>query len=114
MTAEGFPDIYANYVSEIASHFAKDVPYWITFNEPNLLMGGYLKPWWDEYYAAPPGLPAGTTTAEQVDEVGKLIRNLFLSHKRAYEIIKAENPQAQVGANQYFYRFAFVVAEARQ
>jgi beta-glucosidase/6-phospho-beta-glucosidase/beta-galactosidase len=24
-------------VSEIASHFAKDVPYWITFNEPNLL-----------------------------------------------------------------------------
>ena len=24
-------------MSEIASHFAKDVPYWITFNEPNLL-----------------------------------------------------------------------------
>ena len=103
MTAEGFPDIYANYVREIARHFAKDVPYWITFNEPNLLMGGYLKPWWDEYYAAPPGLPAGTSTTEQVDEVGRLIRNLFLSHKRAYEIIKAQNPQAQVGVNQYFY-----------
>jgi beta-glucosidase/6-phospho-beta-glucosidase/beta-galactosidase/ABC-type amino acid transport substrate-binding protein len=103
MTAEGFPDIFANYVSEVARHFAKDVPYWITFNEPNLLMGGYLKPWWDEYYAAPPGLPADTTTAEQVDEVGKLIRNLFLSHKRAYEIIKAENPHALVGANQYFF-----------
>jgi len=35
--------MFAGYVSEIARHFAKDVPYWITFNEPNLLMGGYLK-----------------------------------------------------------------------
>jgi ABC-type amino acid transport substrate-binding protein len=103
MTAEEFPDIYANYVSVIASHFAKDVPYWITFNEPNLLMGGYLKPWWDENYAAPPGLPEDTTTTEQVEAVGKLIRNLFLANKRAYEIIKAENPHAQVGVNQYFY-----------
>ena len=103
MTAEEFPDIYAKYVSVIASHFAKDVPYWITFNEPNLLLGGYLKPWWDEKYAAPPGLPEGATTTEQVDAVGKLIRNLFLANKKAYEIIKAENPHAQVGVNQYFY-----------
>ncbi len=103
MTAEEFPDIYANYVRVIASHFAKDVPYWITFNEPNLLMGGYLKPWWDENYAAPPGLPEDATTTEQVEAVGKLIRNLFLANKKAYEIIKAENPHAQVGVNQYFY-----------
>ena len=103
MTADEFPDLYAKYVSVLASHFAKDVPYWITFNEPNLLMGGYLKPWWDEKYAAPPGLPEDATTADQVDAVGKLIRNLFLANKKAYEIIKAENPQAQVGVNQYFY-----------
>ncbi len=103
MIADDFPDIYASYVSEVAKRFARDVPYWITFNEPNLLMGGYLKPWWDENYAAPPGLPEGTTTSEQVDAVGRLIRNLFLSHKRAYDIIKAENPRAKVGVNQYFY-----------
>jgi beta-glucosidase/6-phospho-beta-glucosidase/beta-galactosidase/ABC-type amino acid transport substrate-binding protein len=103
MTAEEFPDIYANYVRVIASHFAKDVPYWITFNEPNLLMGGYLKPWWDENYAAPPGLPKDATTADQVEAVGKLISNLFRANKKAYEIIKAENPRAQVGVNQYFY-----------
>ena len=64
------------------------MPYWITFNEPNLLLGGYLKPWWDEKYAAPPGLPEGATTTEQVDAVGKLIRNLFLANKKAYEIIR--------------------------
>jgi beta-glucosidase/6-phospho-beta-glucosidase/beta-galactosidase/ABC-type amino acid transport substrate-binding protein len=103
MTGNNFPDQYAKYVKEVARHFSAEVPYWITFNEPNLLMGGYFKPWWDADYAAPPGLPDGTTTAEQVEAVGGLIRNLFLSNKNAYEIIKAENPKAQVGVNQYVY-----------
>ena len=62
MTGNDFPDQYARYAKEVARHFAAEVPYWITFNEPNLLMGGYFKPWWDADYAAPPGLPDGTTT----------------------------------------------------
>lgn len=45
----------------------------------------------------------GTTTAEQVDAAGRLIRNLFLSNKKAYDIIKAENPKTQVGVNEYIY-----------
>ena len=35
--------------------------------------------------------------------MGNLIRNLFLAHKKAYEIIKAKNPNAKVGVNQYCY-----------
>lgn len=103
MTGNAFPEIYAKYTKEVAKHFADQVPYWITFNEPNLLMGGYVKPWWDAEYAAPPGLPEGTTTDEQVEAVRKLMRNLFLANKKAYEIIKMENPNAQVGANSYIY-----------
>jgi beta-glucosidase/6-phospho-beta-glucosidase/beta-galactosidase/ABC-type amino acid transport substrate-binding protein len=103
MTESSFPDAFARYAKEVAKRFADSVPYWLTFNEPNLLMGGYFKPWWDAYYSAPPGLPDGTTTIEQANKVGKLIRNLFLSNKNAYEIIKAENPNALVGANQYIY-----------
>lgn len=103
MIAREFPDLYAGYVTEVVKRFGQDVPYWVTFNEPNLLVGGYIKPWWDNYYAAPPGMPDGTTSSEQVEAEGNLIRNLFLSHKKAYEIIKAENPKAQVGVNQYFY-----------
>jgi len=79
------------------------VPYWVRFNEPNLLVGGYFKPWWDADYAAPPGLPPGATAMEQVEAVGKLVRNLFQSNKAAYEIIKSINPRAEVGVNQYFY-----------
>lgn len=100
---DNFPAAFARYAAKIAEHFSQEVPYWITFNEPNLLVGGYLKPWWDANYAAPPGMPQGTTTQEQVLAVGKLIRNLFLSHKAAYTAIKAENPRAMVGVNQYFY-----------
>jgi ABC-type amino acid transport substrate-binding protein len=67
------------------------------------LVGGYFKPWWDTYYNAPPGLPPGTTLLEEVEAVGNLIRNLFLAHKKAYDIIKAKNPNAKVGVNQYCY-----------
>ncbi len=103
MISDDFPSIYAAYVFEVTNRLGQDVPYWVTFNEPNLLIGGYFKPWWDADYAAPPGLPPGTTAFEQVEAVGKLIRNLFLSHKAAYEIIKTFNPGADVGVNQYFY-----------
>ncbi|HSD57526.1 MAG TPA: family 1 glycosylhydrolase, partial [Methanotrichaceae archaeon] len=103
MISDDFPSIFAGYVAEVARRFGKDVPYWVTFNEPNLLIGGYFKPWWDANYAAPPGLPPETTAIEQVEAVGKLVRNLFLSHKAAYEIIKMANPNAEVGVNQYFY-----------
>jgi beta-glucosidase/6-phospho-beta-glucosidase/beta-galactosidase/ABC-type amino acid transport substrate-binding protein len=103
MTSDDFPAMFSGYVKETARRFAKDVPYWLTFNEPNLMIGGYFKPWWDANYSAPPGMPEGTTEMEQVEALGKLIRNLFLSHKAAYEIIKGENPNAMIGANQYFY-----------
>jgi beta-glucosidase/6-phospho-beta-glucosidase/beta-galactosidase/ABC-type amino acid transport substrate-binding protein len=103
MISEDFPDMFADYVTRVAEHFGRKVPYWITFNEPNLLVSGYFKPWWDTYYNAPPGLPAGTTPFEEVEAVGNLIRNLFLAHKKAYEIIKAKNPNAKVGVNQYCY-----------
>ncbi len=103
MISEDFPAMFARYALEIARHFGEKVPYWITFNEPNLLLGGYLKPWWDANYAAPPGMPLGTTMQEQVEAVGMLIRNLFISHKAAYDTIKAVNPSAEVGVNQYVY-----------
>ena len=103
MISEDFPDMFADYVTRVSDHFGRKVPYWITFNEPNLLVGGYFKPWWDTYYNAPPGLPPGTTPLEEVEAVGNLIRNLFLAHKKAYDIIKAKNPNAKVGVNQYCY-----------
>jgi beta-glucosidase/6-phospho-beta-glucosidase/beta-galactosidase/ABC-type amino acid transport substrate-binding protein len=103
MTGEEFPKIFEEYAAAVAERFAESVPYWITFNEPNLLIGGYLNLWMDGKYAAPPGLPAGTPLDKQMKCVGNLIRNLFLSHKKAYDVVKAKNPHARVGVNQYYY-----------
>jgi beta-glucosidase/6-phospho-beta-glucosidase/beta-galactosidase/ABC-type amino acid transport substrate-binding protein len=103
MTGKDFPKIFEKYAAVVADRFAEYVPYWITFNEPNLLIGGYLNPWMEGKYAAPPGLPLGTPLSEQMNCVADLIRNLFLSHKKARDAIQAKNPEAKVGVNQYCY-----------
>ncbi len=99
MTADGFPALFARYAAEVAGALGPQVRYWVTINEPTLLPFGYLKPWWQSDYEAPPGLPPHVTLADQVDAVGKLIRNLFLAHAAARTAIRDANPDALVGAN---------------
>lgn len=99
MISDDFPKVYSRYVREVAARLGRDVRYWITFNEPNQLIFGYIKPWWMSDYAAPPGLLPDAGWDEQIDAVSKLIRNLFVAHAGAYRIIKAANPEAFVGAN---------------
>ncbi|HSD56954.1 MAG TPA: family 1 glycosylhydrolase [Methanotrichaceae archaeon] len=99
MIIDDFPRIYARYVVEVAKRLGQDVRYWVTFNEPNQLIFGYIKPWWLKDYAAPPGLPEYAGWEAQIEAVEKLIRNLFIAHAEAYRIIKSANPDAQVGAN---------------
>ena len=51
--------------------------------------------------SVPPGTAVGTSLAGQLDSSVQLIRNLFLSHRSAREIIQTKNPQAKVGANPF-------------
>src|SRR6266446_1151446 len=99
MIGEDFPAIFAQYATEVAARLGQHVRYWITFNEPNQLIYGYVKPWWESDYFVPPGLPGNVTLADQMKTVGQLMRNLFLAHTAAREAIKRVNPGAQVGAN---------------
>ncbi len=55
MTAEQFPQWYRAYVQKVVEAIGESIPYWITFNEPNLLVYGYVKPWWQSSYLVPPG-----------------------------------------------------------
>lgn len=96
---DDFPAIYAGYATEVVKRLGDDVQYWITFNEPSQLVFGYIKPWWEPDYLIPPGLPPGATLDDQLDALNKLIRNLFIAHTQVRRIIKAANPNAQVGAN---------------
>ncbi|MDJ0734222.1 MAG: family 1 glycosylhydrolase [Nostocaceae cyanobacterium] len=99
LTGENFPQIFANYATEVAKRLGNLAQYWITFNEPSQLIYGYVKPWWEKFYFMPPGLPRGASMSEQMAAVGDLMRNLFVAHTKARAIIKESNPDAKVGAN---------------
>ena len=99
LTGKDFPAIYANYVTEVVRQLGQQVRYWITFNEPNQLIYGYIKPWWEQFYFAPPGMPESATFSDQLEAVGQLMRNLFQAHAVARGVIKSGNAAALVGVN---------------
>jgi beta-glucosidase/6-phospho-beta-glucosidase/beta-galactosidase/ABC-type amino acid transport substrate-binding protein len=101
LTADGFCDLFCRYADRVAEALGDLVRYWVTFNEPTGLVFGYLKPWWQQDYSAPPGLAPGATLAQQADAVARLARSLFVSHARARAVIKRHRPDALVSSNPY-------------
>lgn len=99
LIGKDFPAIYTTYVTEVVKRLGQQVRYWITFNEPTQLIYGYIKPWWEQYYFMPPGLPGNATFDDQLEAVATLMRNLFQAHTAARQVIKQSNPGALVGVN---------------
>ena len=99
LIAENFPLRFQAYADKLAESFGDLVSYWISFNEPTQLVHGYIKPWWQENYYMPPGMPEGTSTSGEAEAVGKLIYNLFSAHAKARVAIKEHKPEAMVGVN---------------
>ena len=94
-----FPDLFADYGERVAREFGDITDYWITFNEPTQLVYGFIKPWWQNRYYMPPGLPEGTGAAGEAEAIGKLVHNLFLAHARSRVRIKGLYPDTKVGSN---------------
>ncbi len=87
-------DAFARYAGDMAKEFKGEVEHWLTLNEPNLLAtGGYLA-----------GMQPG---AGRVDPAAlrRAFINMAYGHARAYDAIKAEDPNAQVGLAQHVRRF---------
>jgi beta-glucosidase/6-phospho-beta-glucosidase/beta-galactosidase/ABC-type amino acid transport substrate-binding protein len=106
MIDDSFPEAFRRYVEQVAKYVGRSVNYWVTINEPNHLIWGYFKPWWIPEFEQPPGhlvTDENASIAEQFENVGKLISNMFLAHSRAYDEIKKVNPRALVGTNPYTY-----------
>jgi beta-glucosidase/6-phospho-beta-glucosidase/beta-galactosidase len=101
MISPDFPERFATYVEKVIEKIGPHVTYWITFNEPNLLAYGYIKPWWQRHFLVPPGYEEAPTLTEQLENVSMLIRNLFVAHSRARALIKANNSAAKVGSNPF-------------
>ncbi|MEM9080759.1 MAG: family 1 glycosylhydrolase [Verrucomicrobiota bacterium] len=99
LLGKSFPDLFANYAERVARHFGPLVDYWVTFNEPSQLVYGFIKPWWQNRYYMPPGLPEGTGPSGEAEAIGKLIPNIFRAHARARVRIKGLRAEAKVGLN---------------
>jgi len=99
MPAPGFPKLFARYAATVARRIGPGVKLWDTINEPTVLIFGYLKPWWQKEYFFPPGSPTDIPMGRQIEQLGKLIRNLFLAHAAGRREILKVNPQALVGTN---------------
>jgi beta-glucosidase/6-phospho-beta-glucosidase/beta-galactosidase len=104
LRAPEFPDWFGAYAARVRDALGDAVRYWITINEPNALLFGYLKPFWLDQYAWPPGLPAGSDDAESMRATAEVIRNLFRAN-RAARLVLRDGPGGQrrlVSANSYY------------
>jgi beta-glucosidase/6-phospho-beta-glucosidase/beta-galactosidase/ABC-type amino acid transport substrate-binding protein len=99
MLDDGFPDLLAAYARRVAQTLGNDIDYYVTINEPNQLIFGYIKGFWMRAYPMPPGLDAFASETEQMQRVIRLIPNLFKAHARAREAIRTVRPGAMVGSN---------------
>jgi beta-glucosidase/6-phospho-beta-glucosidase/beta-galactosidase/ABC-type amino acid transport substrate-binding protein len=107
MISPDFPEKFCKYVTKVVDRLGDKVKYWVPINEPNNLIWGYIKPFWDNQHSAPPGKihPNIRGASSQIDAVGELIPNLFLAYAKAYDVIKGKNPNAEVGTNPWVAGF---------
>lgn len=71
---------------------------------PNALVFGYMKPFWMDQYAWPPGLPPEADDAESMRATAEVIRNLFLANRSARLALR-DGPGGEgrlVSANSYY------------
>jgi beta-glucosidase/6-phospho-beta-glucosidase/beta-galactosidase/ABC-type amino acid transport substrate-binding protein len=95
----GFPARMSAYAGQVAKRLGDLIDYYVTLNEPNQLVYGFIKGFWMRSYPVPPGLEPYATSEQQMDAVLKLIPNLFRAHAQARKAIHAVHPEAKVGSN---------------
>jgi beta-glucosidase/6-phospho-beta-glucosidase/beta-galactosidase/ABC-type amino acid transport substrate-binding protein len=95
----GFPDRLAAFATEVAQRLGDLIDDYVTLNEPDQLVYGWIKGFWMRTYAMPPGQPPYQSGDAQMDDVLTLIPNLFRAHAKAREAIRRIRPSARVGTN---------------
>lgn len=83
--APDFPKFFARYTETVVRSFGKDVRYYVTLNEPDVVAShAYLKGVW------PPGQSG-------LWNFSRALRQLVRTHIDAYAVIKRINPESAVG-----------------
>ncbi len=95
----GFPQRVAGFANEVARRLGDLIDDYVTLNEPDQLVYGWIKGFWMRAYAMPPGQPPYQSGDAQMDDVLTLIPNLFRAHAEARAAIRNVRPNARVGTN---------------
>ncbi len=99
LCSDRFVEWFAAYAARVREALDPHVRYWITFNEPNILLQGYYKLWFQSDYPFPPGQPLGTTMHHQIDTTIAVMRHLFQAHAAARRMLRAGGDSNLVSAN---------------
>jgi beta-glucosidase/6-phospho-beta-glucosidase/beta-galactosidase/ABC-type amino acid transport substrate-binding protein len=94
-----FPERVADFASEVARRLGDLIDEYVTLNEPDQLVYGWIKGFWMRAYAMPPGQPPYRSGDAQMDDVLRLIPNLFRAHAKARSAIRKVRANARVGTN---------------
>lgn len=94
-----FPDRVERFADAVAQRLGDLIDDYVTLNEPDQLVYGWIKGFWMRSYAMPPGQPPYQSGEAQMDDVLTLIPNLFRAHAKARAAIKRYHPAARIGAN---------------
>lgn len=94
-----FPERMRLYAQHVAERLGDLIDCYVTLNEPNQLVYGYIKGFWMSGYPMPPGRDPLASGDEQMNAVLRLIPNLFRAHMQAREAIQRIQPHARVGTN---------------
>ncbi|HLF27641.1 MAG TPA: family 1 glycosylhydrolase [Anaerolineae bacterium] len=89
LRSERFADWFAAYAARVRAALDPQVRYWITFNEPNILLQGFYKFWFQPDFMFPPGQRLGAPLRDQIETTIAVIRHLFEAHAAARQALRA-------------------------
>jgi ABC-type amino acid transport substrate-binding protein len=90
LRSDEFADWFAAYTAHVRAALDPHVRYWLTFNEPNILLQGFYKLWFQSDYAFPPGQASGTALPDQIEVIISVIRHLFEAHTAARCVLRRD------------------------
>ena len=97
LRADQFADWFAAYAAQVRAALDPHVRYWITFNEPNIVLQGFYKLWFQADYGFPPGDEhGGTSASDEIDSTITVIRHLFEAHTAARRVERCSPAETTV------------------
>ncbi|HJW83657.1 MAG TPA: family 1 glycosylhydrolase, partial [Anaerolineae bacterium] len=101
--SDQFASWFAAFASRVRAALDPHVRYWIAFNEPNIVLQGFFKLWFQPDFLFPPGYPLGTPVDRQIDATIGVIRHLFEAHAAARQALRANGGEHNLVSANVFH-----------